>query len=445
MKKGVTSMLNRGLKGAPSPAEKMAKLKLKLIELKNFKDSQPKSDKVPNNDLSATESSNEAEVPFEITDKISKYIEQTKNCLIGDESTEQEKLNYALALLNTVLYGGNTSTNPSSTTLPVSVQSQNHVAQENSINIENSSNTNQKVQFVVHFAELQKQNMVSHLIFSLHLLPFECKKQVSLIVNCLFHKKDYDVWNQQIRIPMLDYFQDNSLIIAHLLSYYSEDSLHIDALTAGDILREICRNERLAKLTLQNHWERLINLANLSGFDKLSDALHVFNDLLTRHKPMASKFLSEKNEAFFTKFNKELIGTNSNFVTKKQCIKMLAQILSSKENYRIMLAYVTSAENLKVIMKLLQDSSTAIQLEAFHVFKIFVANPYVEKAEKVARILFKNKQILVDFLKNFLNEKHEEETFDEFEQEKKYLINKIGGLQDPSANKAKEVGSQANE
>merc|ERR1712060_184551 len=209
-------------------------------------------------------------------------------------------------------------------------------------------------------------------------MGFECKKQVSLIVNCLFHKKDYDVWNQQIRIPMLDYFQDNLLIIAHLLSYYSEDSLHIDALTAGDILREICRNERLAKLTLQNHWERLINLANLSGFDKLSDALHVFNDLLTRHKPMASKFLSEKQEAF-------------------------------------------------------------------HVFKIFGANPYVEKAEKVARILFKNKQILVDFLKNFLNEKHEEETFDEFEQEKKYLINKIGGLQDPSANKAKEVASQANE
>lgn len=289
--------------------------------------------------------------------------------------------------------------------------------------------------------------MVSHLIFCLHLLPFECKKQVSLIVNCLFHKKDYDVWNQQIRVPMIDYFQDNCIIITHLLSYYSEDSLHIDALTAGDILREICRNERLAGITLNNHWDRLISLANLSGFDKLSDALHVFNDLLTRHKSMASKFLSENNDAFFTKFNKELIGTDSNFVTKKQCIKMLAQILSSKENYRIMLAYVTSAENLKVIMKLLQDSSTAIQLEAFHVFKIFVANPYVEKAEKVARILYKNKQILVDFLKNFLNEKHEEETFDEFEQEKKYLINKIGGLQDPSAAaKAKEGnGNQANE
>lgn len=37
--------------------------------------------------------------------------------------------------------------------------------------------------------------------------------------------------------------------------------------------------------------------------------------------------------------------------------------------------FISSKENLKTIMLLLRDKSPAIQFEAFHVFKVFVANP----------------------------------------------------------------------
>lgn len=38
-------------------------------------------------------------------------------------------------------------------------------------------------------------------------------------------------------------------------------------------------------------------------------------------------------------------------------------------------SFIASPEHLKDLMSLLRDPSASIQYEAFHVFKIFVANP----------------------------------------------------------------------
>lgn len=45
--------------------------------------------------------------------------------------------------------------------------------------------------------------------------------------------------------------------------------------------------------------------------------------------------------------------------------------------------FISSKDNLKTIMLLLRDKSPAIQFEAFHVFKVFVANP--KKPPEVGR------------------------------------------------------------
>merc|ERR1712039_373426 len=50
-------------------------------------------------------------------------------------------------------------------------------------------------------------------------------------------------------------------------------------------------------------------------------------------------------------------------------------------------------------MRLLKDESRTIQLEAFHVFKIFAANP--EKPRVVQLILFRNKEKLLRLLRTW--------------------------------------------
>lgn len=64
-----------------------------------------------------------------------------------------------------------------------------------------------------------------------------------------------------------------------------------------------------------------------------------------------------------------------------------------------MLKYVDDAENLKLCMNLLRDRSKNIQYEAFHVFKVFVANP--KKSRPVEDILVKNRDKLLVFLPRF--------------------------------------------
>lgn len=62
-------------------------------------------------------------------------------------------------------------------------------------------------------------------------------------------------------------------------------------------------------------------------------------------------------------------------------------------------------------------------LQAFHVFKVFVANP--NKSKAILDILLKNKSKLIDFLTKF----HESRSDDEqFAEEKSYLIKQIKEL-----------------
>lgn len=56
-----------------------------------------------------------------------------------------------------------------------------------------------------------------------------------------------------------------------------------------------------------------------------------------------------------------------------------------------------------MMMNLLRDTSANIQFEAFHVFKVFVANP--KKPETICQILVNNRDKLIAYLKNFQNSK----------------------------------------
>lgn len=58
-----------------------------------------------------------------------------------------------------------------------------------------------------------------------------------------------------------------------------------------------------------------------------------------------------------------------NYVTKRQSLKLLGEILLDRANYGIMTRYIASTENLQIIMNTLRDKSRNIQFEAFHVFK----------------------------------------------------------------------------
>ena len=68
-----------------------------------------------------------------------------------------------------------------------------------------------------------------------------------------------------------------------------------------------------------------------------------------------------------------------------------------------MTRYIANDANLKMMMNLLRDKSKNIQFEAFHVFKVFDANP--KKPPQIEAILRRNKEKLLEFLRDFHNDK----------------------------------------
>ncbi|GIQ88707.1 Mo25-like protein, partial [Kipferlia bialata] len=164
----------------------------------------------------------------------------------------------------------------------------------------------------------------------------------------------------------------------------------------------------------------LFEFLDCDVFDVTSDAFATFRAALATHKDVVSHFLTEQYDDVFGAYA-QLVSSQS-YATRRLSLKLLSDILLDRANFAVMTRYIRSTTNLKLIMELLRDRSQAIQFEAFHVFKIFVANP--RKDPGIVRILTKNKTKLIAFLTQFQPEKESEQ----FANEKSLLIKEIGGL-----------------
>lgn len=92
-------------------------------------------------------------------------------------------------------------------------------------------------------------------------------------------------------------------------------------------------------------------------------------DLLTKHRQLVAQYLSNNFDLFFQRYNTILVQSDS-YVTKRQSIKLLGELLLDRANYSTMTEYVDRGEHLKLCMNLLKDDRKMVQYEGFHVFKV---------------------------------------------------------------------------
>ncbi|XP_077344460.1 calcium-binding protein 39 isoform X1 [Lithobates pipiens] len=265
--------------------------------------------------------------------------------------------------------------------------------------------------------ELYNSGLLGTLVADLQLIDFEGKKDVAQIFN--------NILRRQIgtRTPTVEYICTQQNILFMLLKGYESPEI---ALNCGIMLRECIRHEPLAKIILgSEQFYDFFRYVEMSTFDIASDAFATFKDLLTRHKLLSAEFLENHYDKFFSEYEKLL--HSENYVTKRQSLKLLGELLLDRHNFTIMTKYISKPENLKLMMNLLRDKSRNIQFEAFHVFKVFVANP--NKTQPVLDILLKNQSKLIEFLSKFQNDRTEDEQFND---EKTYLVKQIRDLKRPT-------------
>ncbi|CCU98438.1 unnamed protein product [Malassezia sympodialis ATCC 42132] len=195
------------------------------------------------------------------------------------------------------------------------------------------------------------------------------------------------------RRPTVEYLRSHPTVV--LMAFHGYDVPDM-AMNTGLLLNEMVQHEPLAKILLYSD-------------DVSCDAFKNLRDALLLHRTMAAEYLQQNYDTFFAMFTKLL--DSSNYVTRRQSLKLLSELLVDRAHYSTMVRYVSSEENLKRIMNALRDRSKHIQLEAFHVFKVFVANP--KKTPAVEAILRRNKARLLTFLQDFLSDRTDESFMDE--------------------------------
>mmetsp|Transcript_1527 Transcript_1527/g.5260 ORF Transcript_1527/g.5260 Transcript_1527/m.5260 type:complete len:332 (-) Transcript_1527:1046-2041(-) len=265
-------------------------------------------------------------------------------------------------------------------------------------------------------AAMAREGLAPLLIRKLPLLSFEGRKDIGVVLGRVLRVEKQA---QSFKVTRT-LAANGSELIGKLISGYDTDDTSV-SLNCGVVLREFATIPMLVPL-LVNHEDlfKFFEYVQHEGFETSADAFASFSAALTSDKPIVCKMLLDKYDSFFSSYRQLL--ESENYVTRRQSLKLLGQILMEKANQDVMMKYIVSPSNLVLIMTLLRDSSKSIQYEAFQVFKIFVANP--SKPPQIIDMLIQNKEKLILYLSNFQNDREDPQ----FKEEKMMLIREISGL-----------------
>lgn len=260
-----------------------------------------------------------------------------------------------------------------------------------------------------------------NLFQQLEKVPFETRKDLTAVFNFLLHNcGDAGIF----RIYVQGRFHE---MLTSMLRHIRAENPDI-TLLCGSMVRSMLRYDNLYEALLLNPTEYVfpfLDYAHAPNFDVASDAFTTLQEVLTTNKVLvAQKFLEKEGvfDEFIAKYNDMLLSTN--YLTKRLSLKLLSDMLLDRVNFNSMMKYISDRKNLKISMLLLRDPSSNIQVEAFHVFKIFVANP--SKPPMIKEILVDNKAKLIAYLENFHVELDQEDA--RFRDEKSLLIATLNGM-----------------
>ncbi|KAG2554407.1 hypothetical protein PVAP13_9KG611300 [Panicum virgatum] len=191
-----------------------------------------------------------------------------------------------------------------------------------------------------------------------------------------FFKKNVDIFRQLVVcLPHLDLEtqKDVTQVIANLQRQKVDSRLVAsEYLEANSDLLDILMSRYVLE---SQHFRSFFDYIQFPDFNVQSDVFKTFKELMTRHKSTVAEFFSKNYDW------------------------LLRDILLERSNAAVMARYVSSKDHLIILMNLLRDQSKAIQVEAFHVFKLFVVNK--EKPSEITCILHANRNKLLRFLKDF--------------------------------------------
>ncbi|CAE6501432.1 unnamed protein product [Rhizoctonia solani] len=176
---------------------------------------------------------------------------------------------------------------------------------------------------------------------------FEARKDAAQVFSLLLRRQIGS------RSPTVEYIVTREIVVYDALKgcvYYfllcldnklMKRSYEIEevALSTGLILREMLKHEPIARILLNSdQFYSFPHYIEDTTFGVSCDAFANLKETLTRHKPMVAEYLEANYDRFFTMYTSLLLSTN--YVTKRQSLKLLGEILLDRANFNVMTRYI---------------------------------------------------------------------------------------------------------
>ena len=276
-------------------------------------------------------------------------------------------------------------------------------------------------------------DLMLHISKKVAFLPPETRRIVSAIWGYLLkmeHPKSF-------QRPLVEYLTKHAEPVQTLLALYGKNSGGVDVII-GVMIRDATRFQKVLEYVFKRDSVfQLFPVLTSKNFDVSSDAFETLKEILVNHKEVSASWISQNFDNFFGEYMKLLNDGNvGDYVTVRQALSILSSMLLDRQFMDVMIQFVSKEEFLKPILLLMDNQSKVVQFEAFHIFKIFAANP--NKTQKIARILNQNHLRIIKLLERIEQDRLEDV---EFGQDKAAVVRKLTALNQKSEKKAQGSSS----
>jgi len=164
----------------------------------------------------------------------------------------------------------------------------------------------------------------------------------------------------------------------------------------SDMLRNLLRHSSLVSFLLEELGavDRLLEFARSHDIEVSTEAFKTLRDLLLKHSQCTLKYLDNHYEGFFGQVHELL---NEEYWVQRPALSFLREVLSCNDFTDVQRRYTSNERFLQIHMNLLRDESKYIQLDAFRIFKLFLAN---SGSLRVQQIISRNRPKLIKLLES---------------------------------------------
>lgn len=224
--------------------------------------------------------------------------------------------------------------------------------------------------------------------------------------------------------PMVEHLVSHTEAIDALIKSYGTNLNGADVIV-GVMIRDACRFAKIVQYVLEKDLIfNIIPVLSSGNFDVSADAFQTLRELLTNHKDISAPWLAKNFQRFFEAYMKPLSKFDeAEYVTVRQSLTILSTLLLDRQFMDTMIQFVNNDGFLKIILILMGNESKVVKFEAFHIFKIFAANP--SKTPRIARLLNQNHDRICKLLDQIESDRLDD---NEFRQDKAAVMAKLESL-----------------